>query len=130
MGQYAECHGCHRYGFTEIHHIVERSHAPYMRNVKLNFINLCPTCHRTGKYAVHKDRKVDLKYKQELQLKLQQLFNKDYYKVHQIKDMLGISKREAESLCRHLKIYKEGYKSKDLIFHMMGDKNYLGWEED
>ena len=129
MGEYAECHCCHRYGFTEIHHIIKRSHASYMRNIKINFLNLCPNCHRTGQNAVEKSRAVDLKYKIELQEKLQQLFDKDFYKLHQIKDKLEISKSEAEKLCRKLKIYKGGYSSKELIYHMMGDRNYLESEE-
>ena len=43
--------------------------------------------------------------------------------------MLGVSKKETENLCRHLNLCKEGYRSEDLIFHMMGDRNYL-WQED
>lgn len=125
MGEYSECYECHKNCFCEIHHIVERSHMKSMENVRLNFLHLCSECHRTGKHAVHKDRKVDLRYKQDLQFKLQQIFHNDYYNIHQIRIALEISKSEAEKLCRTLHIYKEGYSSKELIVHMMGDRNYL-----
>lgn len=124
MGEFAKCYECQREGYTEIHHIIERSHASYMRNVSLNLKNLCPTCHRTGKNAVHKDRGIDLKYKIELQNKLEELFSKDFYKLNQIKEKLGITKIETEKLVKHLGIYKNGYNSKEIIFHCLGDRFY------
>ena len=135
---YEQCEECGQWKTTnrnvhnnriERHHIIEKSHATYMINVPINFIDLCSQCHRLNRNAVHKDRAVDLKYKIELQEKLQELFDKDFYKLHQIKDKLEISKSEAEKLCRKLRVYKEGYSSKELIYHMMGDRNYLESEE-
>ena len=107
MGEYSECYECKKNCFCEIHHIVEKSHCQFMKNVKFNFLHLCPECHRTGKHAVHKNRQVDLRYKQELQLKLQQTFHNEYYNVHQIKATLDITKSE------------------ELIFFLMGSRNYL-----
>lgn len=108
----------------ERHHIIEKSHAQYMRNVPINFKDLCSQCHRLSKNAVHKDRGIDLRYKIELQEKLEELFNKEYYNVHQVKDKLKVTKSEAEKLVRHLGVYKEGYSSRELIFHMLGDRFY------
>ena len=139
MDEFAQCEACgawkttNRYVYNnriERHHIVKKSRAGYMRNIPINFKNLCSQCHRLNKDAVHNDKSVDRRYKEELQLKLQQIFHNDYYNIHQIKNALETTKSEAEKLCKTLRIYKEGYSSKELIIHMMGDKNYLEDDEE
>lgn len=77
MEEYLCCSVCNR-NITELHHIVYRSQAPYMANIKINFKYLCPEHHR-GNDSPHMSKEVDFKYKYELQTKLFVLFSKPYY---------------------------------------------------
>jgi hypothetical protein len=138
MDEYRECEECGQWKSTsryaindriELHHTVFRSQLKSMENVPINHKYICSRCHRDHKVGVHHNKEKDLEYKQELQVKLQTMFTHDYYTIHQIRIMLDISKKEAEKLTKRLKLYKEGYSAKELIFHMMGDRNYLEVEE-
>lgn len=106
---------------SDIHHIVYRSEGGY--NFELNYKYLCDEHHR-GKDGPHRNKKVDLKYKLELQEKLYELLSKEYYKQEDIKIILSLNVNQVKRLVRNLKLYKEGYKSSDVIFEIMGDKKY------
>jgi hypothetical protein len=96
----------------ECHHIVFRSQASYMVNVPINQIYLCPKHHR-GDNGPHLDRKVDLKYKMELQKTLFQLFPRKYYSFEEIKDILQISNTEAYKIVRKMYKYPEGFRARN-----------------
>lgn len=134
MEEYRECEECGQWKSTskyaidnriELHHIVFKSRLKAVANVPLNHKFICSKCHRDHKVGVHHNEQKDLEYKQELQVKYQNLFSKDYYTIHQIRTLLQISKKEAENITKRLRLNKEGYSSEELIFHMMGDENYL-----
>ena len=109
---------------AELHHIVYRSQAPYMSNIKINFIYLCTEHHR-GNLSPHMQYKVDLKYKEMLQDKLYEVFrDKRYFDIGEIKEKLKINDTEVKKLTKTLMVYKEGYKADEIIKHCMGDRFY------
>lgn len=107
------------------HHIILRSHAPYMVHVPINIAYLCQHHHTDSPTGIHHNKEMMLRYKQELQLKLQILFNKKYYEFKEIKQLLECSDNTVKAITKTLIRHKEGYKSSDLVLHMMGDRNYL-----
>lgn len=106
---------------ADIHHIVHRSEGGL--DFELNYKYLCPYHHR-GKKGPHKDKFVDLKYKLEMQQKLELILTKDYYTLDEIHTLLHIKKNQLKKLSKNLKLYKEGYLKKDIIFELMGRKIY------
>jgi predicted XRE-type DNA-binding protein len=94
-----------------------------MVNVPVNFKDLCPSHHR-GNGSPHMNKKKDLQYKQELQARLNVMFHKDYYTLNEIKEILEISKSEAEKVVNKTPIFKEGYKREDIIKRCLGGRFY------
>lgn len=109
---------------VELHHIIFRSQAPYMANIKINHMYLCGDHHRTGKDSPHMNKEKDFEYKYELQKKLFELFNKDYYTEKEIKQKLETTSSEVSKIVKKLRIYKEGYERLDLISRLMGGRIY------
>ncbi|MBV4419897.1 HNH endonuclease [Clostridium tyrobutyricum] len=103
------------------HHIVYRSQGGV--DFPLNFKYLCSEHHR-GKNGPHKSRKIDLEYKLELQYKLEKLLYKEFYTLDELVKLIQINKGMLKKLLREYKLYKEGYKSVDVIFRLMGRKKY------
>lgn len=106
---------------ADIHHIVHRSDGGL--DFALNYKYLCPQHHR-GKDGPHRDRFVDLNYKLEMQNKLTSLFTKRYYSLDDLSSLLCINKNTLKRVTKKLKLYKEGYLSKDIIFELMGRQIY------
>ena len=52
MADMKKCFLCGRYTYTERHHIFNGADRKKSEKYKL-VVDLCPECHRTGKYAVH-----------------------------------------------------------------------------
>lgn len=107
----------------ELHHIIFRSTAPYMANIKINFKYLCPEHHR-GDKSPHNCRKTDLEYKAELQEKLLELLDKKFYSEDEIREILGINKKQADKIFRRFRIYPEGYDKDEIIMRLMGGRLY------
>lgn len=120
--EYKCCKECNK-NVTELHHIVFRSQAPYMANIKINFMYLCPEHHR-GNESPHMNKEIDFKYKFELQTKLFKLFSKAYYTEKEIKDALWTTSSEARKITKKLKLYKEGYERVDIVSRLMGGRIY------
>lgn len=109
---------------AEEHHIVFRSQASYMVEVELNKKYLCPEHHR-GNDSPHGDRKIDVKYKLELQSKLFEIFSKEYYKASEIKELLGLSDVDLYKFIKTLNpVGDKGFKRFDVVLRCMGDKLY------
>lgn len=85
---------------------------------------LCGDHHRTGKDSPHMNKEKDFEYKYELQKKLFELFNKDYYTEKEIKQKLETTSSEVSKIVKKLRIYKEGYERLDLISRLMGGRIY------
>ncbi|AYD39919.1 HNH endonuclease [Clostridium fermenticellae] len=103
------------------HHIVYRSQGGV--DFPINFKYLCPEHHR-GKNGPHKNRQLDLKYKLELQEKLEKILVKEFYTIDELVTLLKINKGMLKRLLREYKLYKEGYKKADIIYRLMGKKVY------
>lgn len=118
------CKACGTTLYVEEHHIVFRSKAPYMINIKLNLKNLCYLCHR-GNDGPHSNNKTDRKYKFELQTKLFKVFTKSYYSEDEIRDLLETNDIEVRKIVKVLKKNSEGYERLALIRRVMGDELYV-----
>lgn len=106
---------------ADIHHIIYKSEGGL--DFQLNYKHLCPNHHR-GKNGPHRNKEVDLKYKIELQENLAKLLSKEYYSAQELFYTLKIRKNLLKKLTKNLKLYKEGYKSEDIIYALMGNKFY------
>lgn len=103
------------------HHIVYRSQGGV--DFPINFRYLCSEHHR-GKNGPHKNRRLDLEYKLEMQKNLEELLYKEYYTIEELSFLLEINKGMLKKLLKDYKLYKEGYKRADIIYRLMGKKLY------
>lgn len=103
------------------HHIVYRSQGGV--DFPLNFRYLCSEHHR-GKCGPHKNRRLDLEYKLQMQKSLEDLLYKEYYNIEELVPLLEINKGMLKRLLKNYKLYKEGYKKSDIIYRLMGKKIY------
>lgn len=103
------------------HHIVYRCQGGV--DFPLNFRYLCPEHHR-GKNGPHKNRRLDLEYKIQMQKSLEKLLYKDYYNVDELVGLLQINKGMLKRLLKEYRLYKEGYKRADILYRLMGKKKY------
>lgn len=103
------------------HHIVYRSQGGV--DFPLNFKYLCQEHHR-GKCGPHKNKKLDLLYKLRMQQKLEKLLYREFYTLDELFNILEINKGMLKKLLKEYKLYKEGYRSFDVIYRLMGKKRY------
>ena len=115
---------------TELHHIMFRSQMKQLENCKLNFVYLCPECHR-GTNGVHgkNGHKLDKKYKLMFQNKLEILFSNKLLTKEDIKETLGINDKPTDSLCKLIKSEKGMFCREDVIRALMNGKLILQEEE-
>lgn len=106
---------------ADIHHIIHRNEGGL--DFPLNYKYLCPEHHR-GKMGPHRNEKVDIEYKLELKEKLSKLLIKDFYTMEELTQVLNLNKTKAKKFFKGLRLYKEGYKKEDIIFTLMGKKEY------
>ncbi|MFD3156452.1 HNH endonuclease [Haloimpatiens sp. FM7330] len=114
-----QCVICGKQG--EKHHIVFKNQGGL--DFPLNYIYLCSEHHR-GKEGPHKNRKIDIKYKVNLQNKLINILKKDYYTMEEIMEILKINPRQAKMITKDFSRCREGYKRKDIIKRLMGRRFY------
>ena len=107
---------------ADVHHIVHRSEGGF--DIELNYKYLCAYHHR-GKNGPHQNQFVDLQYKIEMQNKLYNTLQKEYYSPKEISQILGIHNNSLKRLLKNLKRYKEGYKRDDIIYTLMGCVKYI-----
>jgi hypothetical protein len=105
------------------HHIVYRCQGGV--DFPLNFKYLCSEHHR-GKNGPHKNRKLDLEYKLQMQKNLDELLVKDYYTLDELSELIGVNKGMLKKLFKEYRLYKEGYRKSDIIYRLMGKKRYTG----
>lgn len=103
------------------HHIVYRSHGGI--DFPMNIMYLCNEHHR-GKEGPHKNRNIDLQYKLQLKKKLEYTLNKSYFRSQELVDKLKINQGMIKRILKELKLYKEGYKTSDIVFRLMGNEDY------
>lgn len=103
------------------HHIIHRCEGGL--DYPLNIKYLCSEHHR-GNKGPHKCEQVDIKYKLELQRKLEMLLERDYYTLEKLSSILGIKPRNLKKLLKNYKMHKEGYKKEHIIYELMGRSLY------
>ncbi|GAA0825406.1 hypothetical protein [Clostridium tertium] len=114
--------------FAEEHHIVFRKQQPAMINCPHNKLNLCYD-HHLGKESPHMDRRIDIKYKKELQDRLNGMFSsKEIFTEEEIGKILLVPKKDSYRLIKPSRISVKdnivGYNKKDVIRAAMGGKLY------
>ncbi|MBC2581018.1 HNH endonuclease [Clostridium sp. DJ247] len=114
-----KCEVCGK--LADKHHIVYRSQGGI--DFPLNFKYLCSEHHR-GRTGPHKNRKLDLEYKLEMQSKLNLVLHKEFYTIDELVPLIQINKGMLKRLFKEFKLYKEGYKKSDIIYRLMGKKVY------
>lgn len=114
-----ECEVCGRN--AERHHIVFKSQGGL--DFELNFKYLCFEHHK-GNKSPHCCREIDLKYKVELERKLKKLLDKEFYTEDEIRQLLGLKKKQADKIFRRFRIYPEGYSRDEILRRLMGGRLY------
>lgn len=114
-----KCEVCGR--AADKHHVVHRSEGGI--DFPMNIKHLCHEHHR-GKTGPHKNRSTDIQYKLQLQDSLKSILSKEYYKSEELAHILMINGGTARKLTKDLKTNKEGYRSKDIIYRLMGEQEY------
>lgn len=111
---------------TELHHIVFRSQCKPLEHCKLNQVYLCQEHHR-GTKGIHGKRghKLDIKLKLEFQNKLEMLLDKQYLTREDIQEVLQISDKALNSLCKTIKCGKGKFIREEVIRACMGGKLIL-----
>ena len=90
---------------------------------ELNYKYLSSENHR-GHYGPHKNRKIDLIYKRELQQELENILTKDYYNIAELIELLGLREKQANRAFRKL-LKVNGIEREEVIFRLMGNRFYL-----
>lgn len=103
------------------HHIVYKSQGGI--EFPLNFRYLC-TLHHRGSTGPHKNRKLDLEYKIDMQRKLENILIKETYSIEELETLLKINKGMIKRLFKDYKINDKGFRKADIIFKLMGRKKY------
>lgn len=114
-----KCEVCGRQ--ADIHHIVHRSEGGL--DIPLNYKYLCDVHHR-GKDGPHRNEKVDIQYKLDLQNMLERLLNKEYYTTAELIEILQLNRNKFKRLIKSLHLFKEGYRKDDIIFQLLGHTRY------
>jgi hypothetical protein len=103
------------------HHIVYKSQGGI--EFSLNFRYLCSEHHR-GNSGPHKNRRLDLEYKLDMQKKLQDILIKEVYTIDELAPLLNVNKGVIKRLFKEYKLKDNGFKAVDIIFRLMGRKKY------
>lgn len=121
MSQHNVCEVCGRY-YTEKHHIVFRKQGGL--DYDLNFKDLCAEHHR-GNKSPHKDRKIDLCYKRELQEKLFNIFVDYDYSIEEVSTLIGCKEKDLNKIFKIAQPNPSGrYESETVVRVLMGGKLY------
>lgn len=103
------------------HHIVYKSQGGI--EFQLNFRYLC-SCHHRGDAGPHKNRKLDLEYKLNMQSQLEKILIKEFYHIEELEALLNLNKGVIKRILKKYKLNDNGYKKSDIIFRLMGLKKY------
>lgn len=108
---------------TERHHIIFKSQGGL--DFELNYKHLTSEAHR-GNNGPHRNRETDLRYKRDLQRKLESILTDEFYTIEELIDLLGLEKRQAYKAFKKLNYHPDrGIKRKDIIKRLMGGRFYL-----
>lgn len=92
---------------------------------ELNYKRLPSIDHR-GEYGPHRCRETDLKYKKELQQKLENILTEEFYTEKELINILGLKPEQAYKAFRKIDKHPDrGMKREDVIRRLMGGRFYL-----
>ena len=103
------------------HHIVYISQGGI--EFPLNFRYLCSKHHR-GSSGPHKNRRLDLEYKLNMQRNLEDILIEEAYHIEELVPLLNINKGMIIRLFKQYKENGKGFRKADIIFRLMGRKKY------
>jgi len=103
------------------HHIVYKSQGGI--EFRLNFRYLCSVHHR-GKMGPHKNRRLDLEYKLNMQRQLEEILVNEFYNSSDLEILLNINKGIIKRLFEKYKLIDQSFRKTDIIFRIMGLKRY------
>ena len=103
------------------HHIVYKSQGGI--EFPLNFRYLCALHHR-GNMGPHKNRRLDLEYKLNMQRSLEDILIEEIYHIEELVPLLNINKGMIKRLFKEYKQDDKGFRKADIIFRLMGRKKY------
>lgn len=107
----------------EKHHIVFKSQGGL--DFELNYKPLTPYDHR-GPKGPHMCRETDLKYKKEMQRKLEEILVDEFYTEKELIKILGLKPQQAYKAFKKIDKHPDrGMKREDVIRRLMGGKLYL-----
>lgn len=106
----------------EKHHIVFKRQGGL--DFELNYKRLSPEKHR-GDLGPHKNRKIDLQYKEELEQNLRATLTDTHYFEGELIQTLGLDRKQAHKAFRHIQVTEKGMDKEDIIFRLMGNRFYL-----
>lgn len=89
---------------------------------ELNYKYLTSEEHR-GINGPHKCKETDLRYKRELQTKLENLLTKEYYNIKELIDILGLKEVQANRAFRKL-LKVNGISREDALRRLLGGRLY------
>lgn len=103
--------------------MLKKSQAKFLEKCKYNFKYLCPSCHRSS-VGVHgrNGRKLDLKFKLELQNTFEVLLDKQYFTKEELKSILEINENSVNGLCKLTKQEKGVFNRENILVTLMGGK--------
>lgn len=104
----------------ERHHIIFKSQLGL--DFELNYKYLTSAEHR-GLQGPHRNKATDLKYKIELQEKLENLLTKEYYNIKELIDLLGLQEKQANRAFRKL-LRVNGIAREEVIYRLLGNRFY------
>lgn len=100
---------------TELHHRIFRSQNKALENCKLNHIYLCAEHHRGTKGVHGKGKKLDRLLKLQLQNDLEILFDSEFLSREDIRQVLQISEKATDRLCKTILSDKGKFAREDVI---------------
>lgn len=89
----------------------------------MNYKHLTPEQHR-GNTGPHMCKETDLRYKRELQSKLEGMLDKPYYQTDELIRLLGLKRQQAFKAFRRLPNSGSGIRREDIIRRLMGGRLY------
>ena len=104
------------------HHVIFRSQGGL--DIDINLKDLGHEDH-LGNDSPHRNRDIDLQYKAELQLELEQIFCKEEYSLDEIAKKLNKSKKYIEKKFKRVPHLFWVFKREDIIKRLMGGKLYV-----
>lgn len=115
------CEVCGK-AFAEKHHVIYRSQGGL--DIKVNFTWLCEEHHR-GNSSPHKNRKIDLVYKRQVQEKLFDMFSKkEVYQIKEIAEIIGYDRNRLEKKFKSVPCRAGEYAVEDIVRKLCGGKLY------